>query len=197
MIATLAPEELHLEETVSTCRFAQRVALVANTMHINEEVDDKLIVMRLRAQVRELKEQIQILRGEGYERPVSALDHDEVARCEELVRAYVGSANPEEVLAPGELAKVQLCFRLLRNQLRSAVGGGMSREDRNFGDQNFELVVGGTASSGGDNDPLPGAIGGGGGRGARPVALTAAAARPRDFNLGIDAQQGWSWPRWW
>ena len=34
--------------------------------------------------MRELKEQLQILKGEGYERAVSALNEDERRRCEEL-----------------------------------------------------------------------------------------------------------------
>ena len=39
MVATMSPPEAQLDESMSTCRFAQRVAMVANRMEINEEVD--------------------------------------------------------------------------------------------------------------------------------------------------------------
>ena len=125
MVATVSPEELALDESVSTCRFAQRVALISNRLELNEEIDPKLLISRLKAQVlaklgkcccragglalehehapqsrccsqdlchvisqvRELKEELQLLRGEGYERSVSALSEEERHRCEQLVRA--------------------------------------------------------------------------------------------------------------
>ena len=43
---------------MSTCRFSQRVAMVSNRMEINEEVDPKLLVARLKSELRELKESL-------------------------------------------------------------------------------------------------------------------------------------------
>jgi len=77
MVATLSTEEAYLDESISTCRFAQRVALVANRLEVNEELDPKLLVARLKAEIKELKEEIQLLRGEGYERSIDALSADE------------------------------------------------------------------------------------------------------------------------
>ena len=51
MVATVSPEELALDESVSTCRFAQRVALISNRLELNEEIDPKLLISRLKAQV--------------------------------------------------------------------------------------------------------------------------------------------------
>ena len=39
MIATISPEVRQTEESISTCQFAQRVALVENTAEINEEME--------------------------------------------------------------------------------------------------------------------------------------------------------------
>ena len=39
MVATLSPDEMQSEETISTCRFSQRVALISNRLELNEEVD--------------------------------------------------------------------------------------------------------------------------------------------------------------
>jgi kinesin family protein 6/9 len=38
MIATVATEAESLDESISTCRFALRVAMVSNTITVNEEV---------------------------------------------------------------------------------------------------------------------------------------------------------------
>ena len=43
MIATCAVERTNIDETISTCRFSQRVALVKNEAIINEELDPKLV----------------------------------------------------------------------------------------------------------------------------------------------------------
>ena len=43
MIATCAVERANTDETISTCRFSQRVALVKNEAIVNEELDPKLV----------------------------------------------------------------------------------------------------------------------------------------------------------
>lgn len=43
MIATCAIERANIDETISTCRFSQRVALVKNEAIVNEELDPKLV----------------------------------------------------------------------------------------------------------------------------------------------------------
>ena len=75
MVATMSAEESYLDETISTCRFSQRVALIANTLAVNEELDPRLMVGRLKAEVKELKEEIQLLRGEGYVQQARARHH--------------------------------------------------------------------------------------------------------------------------
>lgn len=44
MIANASAEECELEETIATCRFAQRVALIKNTISKNESVDPALVI---------------------------------------------------------------------------------------------------------------------------------------------------------
>ena len=48
MIATLNAEPEHTDESVSTCRFAQRVASVSNKAFVNEETDPNVLVRQLR-----------------------------------------------------------------------------------------------------------------------------------------------------
>ncbi len=46
MIATMNPDKAQAEEGMSTCRFAQRVAMVSNAVKVNEEVDPQLVIRR-------------------------------------------------------------------------------------------------------------------------------------------------------
>jgi kinesin family protein 6/9 len=39
MIATVSVEQISILESISTCRFAQRVAMIVNKAEINEEID--------------------------------------------------------------------------------------------------------------------------------------------------------------
>ncbi|RKP02784.1 hypothetical protein CXG81DRAFT_10366, partial [Caulochytrium protostelioides] len=48
MVATLAMEDELVDESISTCRFAQRVALINNVAIRNEELDPRLVIQRLK-----------------------------------------------------------------------------------------------------------------------------------------------------
>ena len=61
MIATISPDAQFTDESVSTCHFAQRVALVKNSATVNEEIEPELVIQRLRAEVRRLREEVEFL----------------------------------------------------------------------------------------------------------------------------------------
>jgi kinesin family protein 6/9 len=124
MIATMAAEDSSLPETISTCRFAQRVAQISNRLEINEEVDPKLMIARLKAQVVDLKAALAEARGERGARGVEALSAEERARCEEMVNAYVADVAADAALDPSDMAQVQYCCRLLRARALAAADGG-------------------------------------------------------------------------
>ncbi|KAJ1473474.1 Kif6 type kinesin-like protein, partial [Baffinella frigidus] len=63
MIATMNPDRNHTDESMSTCRFAQRVAMVSNAVKVNEEVDPQLVIRRLKKEVVDLREEIALLKG--------------------------------------------------------------------------------------------------------------------------------------
>eukprot|EP00887_Chlorella_sp_A99_P006382 scaffold3.g6382.t1 len=65
MVATVSPEAAHLEEGISTCRFAQRVAQISNRVTRNEELDLPALVRRLRAENQLLRQELQLVRGGG------------------------------------------------------------------------------------------------------------------------------------
>ena len=61
MIATVNLSADQLDETISTCRFAQRVAMISNKVSVNEEQDPTLIIRRLKQENRDLKDEIRML----------------------------------------------------------------------------------------------------------------------------------------
>jgi len=65
MIATISPEAKQTDESLSTCNFAQRVALVKNAAQINEELEPELVIRRLKAEIHRLQEEVKFLKGEN------------------------------------------------------------------------------------------------------------------------------------
>lgn len=57
-------ETSNIDETLTTCRFAQRVSMITNVASVNEDLDPKLMVKRLKREVEELKAEIRELKGE-------------------------------------------------------------------------------------------------------------------------------------
>lgn len=62
MIATINPEADHTEESLSTCKFAQRVSLIKNKALLNEETDPSIIIRRLKDELLNLREEISFLK---------------------------------------------------------------------------------------------------------------------------------------
>eukprot|EP00891_Asterochloris_glomerata_P009274 jgi/Astpho2/9274/e_gw1.00139.3.1_t len=58
MIANVWPEASHLEETVSTLRFASRVRLIETEAYVAESTDPSLLIKRYERQVKELKAEL-------------------------------------------------------------------------------------------------------------------------------------------
>ena len=65
MIATVSLEPANIQESLATCRFAQRVAKIKNEAVLNEELDPSLQIQRLKREVNQLKEQLR-LQGESF-----------------------------------------------------------------------------------------------------------------------------------
>ena len=58
MVANIWPEPDHIEETISTLRFATRMMRVSNEAIINVEVDPALLVERYKKEIRDLRQEL-------------------------------------------------------------------------------------------------------------------------------------------
>ncbi|KAF4751645.1 hypothetical protein FOZ62_032375, partial [Perkinsus olseni] len=93
MIGTLSMDGRSIEETISTCRFAQRVGLVKNDARVNEEIDSTLLIRRLKRQVAELQEELRVLKGDEEE---EVLTSEDMAHLKSLVEAFVKDGGSTE-----------------------------------------------------------------------------------------------------
>ncbi len=65
-------EKICFKETISTCRFSQRVALIKNDAILNEELDPRLLINQLRSENLQLRNQILIQNGnEQFNEPLT------------------------------------------------------------------------------------------------------------------------------
>jgi len=112
MVGTCAVEQAFIDETISTCRFAQRVATIKNNAQINEELDPALLIKRLKKEVAELKDELRLLSNDGEED--QELTPEEKEECKKLVATYLEEQDPDAMFVCGSTARFRECFRLLR-----------------------------------------------------------------------------------
>ena len=130
MIATISAEKAQTEESISTCRFAQRVALVQNEAYVNEEVDPASVIQRLKAEVKSLKEEVNFLKrqlGEGDEDEREMAGH-EIDRLRDLVQTFFDAreSDPNQPMGFGgnpTFPRIQMALKILRDMVAERGGG--------------------------------------------------------------------------
>lgn len=154
MIATATTAGDQLDESISTCRFAQRVAMVANNAQVNEELDPSLIIRRLKQEVKDLRDELRLHRGEDARGP---LTQEETAHLRRMIGEYVKDPSPDAVLnLGGSIAFIKAAFEAFRGMLRDALQG---RPPEGVGGAAAAGVPGAKGAGGA---LVPGAAGGGG-----------------------------------
>jgi kinesin family protein 6/9 len=147
MIATVSADENNIDESISTCKFAQRVACIKNDAIKNEQVDPSLVIQRLKTEVAELKAEIRLLKGVGADR--EHLEADEVEDCRRLVEEYLENKDPGAKLILSDMLKITEClsqFKRLCNQLKGSggrvvAGKAAAVEDNSEEVQRLRLLV--------------------------------------------------------
>ncbi|XP_070698913.1 kinesin-like protein KIF6 [Pempheris klunzingeri] len=124
MIATIAVDKRNLDESISTCRFAQRVALIKNEAILNEELDPALLIARLKREILSLKEELAMVTGEQRDDQLTVV---EIQKLEELVKAFLDDPDPDVTLSLGpDMRKIHHCFSLLKKMIMDKQSGGNS-----------------------------------------------------------------------
>eukprot|EP00906_Rhabdomonas_costata_P011935 RCo016986 len=127
MVATAHSQDAFMDETISTCRFAQRVASIRQDAHVNEETDPKLLVRKLRQEIAELKEELAFYK-KGTQAEDRVLSLDEVERCKAIVKDYVDNSDPEARLVglQGDMSRIFFCYRLMKEMILERKPGSSS-----------------------------------------------------------------------
>ncbi|KAM4903021.1 kinesin-like protein KIF6 [Sylvia borin] len=108
MISTLAMDKRNIDESISTCRFAQRVALIKNEAVLNEEIDPRLMIVQLKKEIQDLKDELALVTGK---QRTSELSQEELLQLDELIEAFLKDNDADSSLDIGaDMRKIKYCF---------------------------------------------------------------------------------------
>ncbi|NXA23098.1 KIF6 protein, partial [Ibidorhyncha struthersii] len=108
MIATLSIDKRNIDESISTCRFAQRVALIKNEAVLNEEIDPRMMIVQLQKEIQELKDELALVTGK---QRTSELSQEELLQLDELIDKFLEDNDPDSTLDVGaDMRKIKYCF---------------------------------------------------------------------------------------
>ncbi|XP_033916828.1 kinesin-like protein KIF6 [Melopsittacus undulatus] len=118
MIATLSIDKRNIDESISTCRFAQRVALIKNEAVLNEEIDPRLIIVQLKKEIQELKDELALVTGK---QRTSELSQEELLQLDELIGTFLKDNDPDSTLDVGaDMRKIKYCFAHMKELINQS-----------------------------------------------------------------------------
>ncbi|NWS65458.1 KIF6 protein, partial [Crotophaga sulcirostris] len=118
MIATLSVDKRNIDESISTCRFAQRVALIKNEAVLNEEIDPRLMIVQLKKEIQELKDELALVTGK---QRTSELSQEELLQLDELIETFLKDNDPDSTLDVGaDMRKIKYCFIHLKQLMNNS-----------------------------------------------------------------------------
>ncbi|XP_027497041.1 kinesin-like protein KIF6 isoform X4 [Corapipo altera] len=96
------------QESISTCRFAQRVALIKNEAVLNEEIDPRLMIVQLKKEIQDLKDELELVTGK---QRTSELSQEELLQLDELIETFLKDNDSDSTLDVGaDMRKIKYCF---------------------------------------------------------------------------------------
>ncbi|XP_053385145.1 uncharacterized protein LOC128550327 isoform X2 [Mercenaria mercenaria] len=130
MIATISLEISNLGESISTCRFAGRVACIANSVSRNEELDEKSLIRKLRKRIAELEAELACLKltqeDEEVDSRMKLSDEDKLI-CSQVVKQYLAGKIADPISAGiTNPNKFRECLRILKKVVGNPVFGPTS-----------------------------------------------------------------------
>ena len=115
MIANLSADFDDVLESLSTCRFAQRVALVKNTAVVNEIVDPAILVQKQKNEIDELKAELAMLKGKNQK---SYLEQNDLDECEKIVNEFLQDETYTKKIELNDKLMIQECFNIIKKKYK-------------------------------------------------------------------------------
>jgi hypothetical protein len=115
MIANLSADFDDGLESLSTCRFAQRVALVKNTAVVNEIVDPAILVQKQKNEIEELKAELAMLKGKNQK---SFLEQSDLDECEKIVNEFLEDESFTKKIELNDKLMIQECFNIIKKKYK-------------------------------------------------------------------------------
>jgi kinesin family protein 6/9 len=115
MIANLSADFDDVLESLSTCRFAQRVALVKNTAVVNEIVDPAILVQKQKNEIEELKAELAMLKGKNQK---SFLEQSDLDECEKIVNEFLEDESFTKKIELNDKLMIQECFNIIKKKYK-------------------------------------------------------------------------------
>ncbi|NXG52105.1 KIF6 protein, partial [Psilopogon haemacephalus] len=134
MIATLSIDKRNIEESISTCRFAQRVALIKNEAVLNEEIDPRLMIVQLQKEIQELKDELALVTGK---QRTSELSQEELLHLDELIETFLEDNDPDSTLDVGaDTRKIKYCFIRMKQLMKHSNMADKKLLSQNISEEN-------------------------------------------------------------
>lgn len=153
IICTLAPEEIHIEETRGTLQFASRAKRVTNCAQVNEILTDAALLKRQKLEIEELRQKLQGQHSEVLEQVILKQRNDmhkSELECEKLAMELEEERKLRENLEM-RLKEQQLKFESLSKYTASEDLKNRTSQDTGYSESNFhELSNGNRSMNGGD-----------------------------------------------
>ncbi|KAM4787200.1 kinesin-like protein KIF6 isoform 5-T6 [Cyanocitta cristata] len=110
------------QESISTCRFAQRVALIKNEAVLNEEIDPALMIVQLKKEIQDLKYELALVTGK---QRTSELSQEELLQLDELIETFLEDNDPGSSLDVGaDMRKIKYCFAHMKQIMNRPMTSG-------------------------------------------------------------------------
>ena len=112
MIACMNGDPVDVMESMSTCRFAQRVALIKNIAKINEIEDPSIVISKQKNEINQLKNELALVKG--YEQK-AFLDDVDLINCRKIVEDFlIIDRDFKTKIDLKDMLMIQECFNLIK-----------------------------------------------------------------------------------
>lgn len=113
MVATIHPKNSNLSESISTCQFAQRVAMIKNKNIKNEIIDPDVIIAKLKRENEELKSELLNFR-DGSQK--TELTEEDIRICEKWVDDFIRDKSENFPMVITDKLMINHSFYYFRNR---------------------------------------------------------------------------------